>query len=172
MGPRVELQDPRVSPFATQEDVGSLAPPSPPPTDSEAASMQRSPVVNTGMSATPDNAEEEDAEEAFRTETSGADLRRMKMPLTGPDSTAGWSRRGRNGMPMRRLEQSPRRSWRAPLASSPGLFPTTRCMPVCPHPVTPRRLQEHWMKRKLTSESPHREENTSPTGYIRKNLPC
>jgi len=49
IGPRVELQDPGVSPLATQEEVGSLTPPSsPPPITPEAASTQRSPVTGTG----------------------------------------------------------------------------------------------------------------------------
>ena len=55
IGPRVELQNPGVSPLATQEDVGSLTPPSSPsPLTPEAASTQRSPVINTGASATPE----------------------------------------------------------------------------------------------------------------------
>jgi len=74
MGPRVELQDPRVSPLATQEEVGSLTPPSsPPPITPEAASTQRSPVVNTGTSATPEPDSDNEAEETFRAETSGAE---------------------------------------------------------------------------------------------------
>ena len=73
IGPRVELQDPGVSPLATQEDVGLLTPPpSPPPITPEAASTQRSPVVNTGASATPEPDSDNEAEETFRAETSGA----------------------------------------------------------------------------------------------------
>src|SRR5712691_3315723 len=56
IGPRVELQYPGVSPFAMQEDVGSLTPPSPPPTPTtpEAASTQHSPAVNSGTPAIPE----------------------------------------------------------------------------------------------------------------------
>ena len=55
IGPRVELQDPGVSPLATQEDVGLLTPPSPsPPPTPEAASTQRSPAVNAGTPAIPE----------------------------------------------------------------------------------------------------------------------
>jgi len=73
IGPRVELQDPGVSPLAMQEDVRSLTPSSPSPITPEAASMQCSLVANTGTSATPNNDSAEDAEEAFRAETSGAE---------------------------------------------------------------------------------------------------
>ena len=45
-GPRIELQEPGVSCLAT-------LPPSSPPTISEAALTQRSPVVNTGTPAIP-----------------------------------------------------------------------------------------------------------------------
>ena len=55
IGPCVKLQDPGVSPLATQEDVRSLTPPSSSsPITPKAASMQRSLVVNTGASATPE----------------------------------------------------------------------------------------------------------------------
>src|SRR5260221_7988072 len=75
IGPRVELQDPGVSPLATQEDVGSLTPPSSPPspTTPEAASTQRSPAANMGTSATPEPASDNAAEETFRAKTSGAE---------------------------------------------------------------------------------------------------
>ena len=50
--PRIELQKPAVSHLATQEKAGSLTLSSlPPPTTPEAASMQRSPAVNTGTLA-------------------------------------------------------------------------------------------------------------------------
>ncbi len=75
IGPRVELQIPGVSPLATHEDIGLLTSPSPSssPLTPEAASMQCSPVANTGTSATPDNDSAEDAEEAFRAKTSRAE---------------------------------------------------------------------------------------------------
>jgi hypothetical protein len=74
MGPRVELQNLGVSPLATHEDTGSLPLPSPSPSPTpEAASTQCSPVVNTGTSATPDSDSDNDAEEAFCTETPGAE---------------------------------------------------------------------------------------------------
>ena len=74
MGPRVELQHPGFSPLATQEEVGLLTPPSSPsPPTPEAASTQHSLVVNTGTSATPDSDSDNEAEEAFRTEMSGAE---------------------------------------------------------------------------------------------------
>src|SRR5712691_238336 len=76
IGPRVELQDPGVSPLATQEDVGSLTPPSSPPTPTtpEAASTQRSPAVNSGTSATPEpDSDNDDEWDTFRAETSGAE---------------------------------------------------------------------------------------------------
>src|SRR5260221_3207566 len=50
MGPRVELQDPGVSPLATHEDAGSSPSPSPSSTPTpvpEAASTERSPAANT-----------------------------------------------------------------------------------------------------------------------------
>src|SRR5712691_5180660 len=56
IGPRVELQDTGVSPLAMQEDVGSLTPPSSPPSPitPEAASTQRSPAANMGTPETPE----------------------------------------------------------------------------------------------------------------------
>jgi len=75
IGPCVKLQIPGVSPLATHEDIGLLTSPSPSssPLTPEAASMQCSPVANTGTSATPNNDSAEDAEEAFHAETSGAE---------------------------------------------------------------------------------------------------
>src|SRR5260221_2071493 len=75
IGPPVEMQDPRVSPLATQEDVRSLTPPSSPPSPitPEAASTQRSPATNMGTSATPEPASDNAAEETFRAKTSGAE---------------------------------------------------------------------------------------------------
>jgi len=109
MGPRVELQHPGFSPLATQEEVGLLTPPSSPsPPTPEAASTQHSLVVNTGTSATPDSDSDNEAEEAFRTEMSGAE-----------DEDA-FGRAGLNGqlvkegeewMPTRRPEYAPHCLW-------------------------------------------------------------
>jgi len=54
VGPCIELQEPRVSCLATQENTGSLTLPSPPlPTTPEAASMQRSPAIDIETPAIP-----------------------------------------------------------------------------------------------------------------------
>ena len=73
MGPRVELQVPRVSPLAMQEDAGSSPSPSSlsPPTP-EAASMQCSPATNTDTSAIPEP-DSDDEWETFRAETWSAE---------------------------------------------------------------------------------------------------
>src|SRR5260221_13204809 len=75
IGPHVELQDPGVSPLATQEDVGPLTPPSSPPSPitPEAASTQCSPAANMGTSATPEPDLDNVAEETFHAETSGVE---------------------------------------------------------------------------------------------------
>jgi len=65
-------------------------------------------------------------------------------------------------MPTRRPGQSSRRAWRTPHALSPGLFPRTCC--IHPHSVTPWRLQEHRMRRKLASEPSPCTENMLPNG--------
>ena len=73
VGPRIELQHPGFSPLATQEEVGSLAPPSPsPPPAPEAASMQRSPATNTDTSAIPEP-DSDNEWETFRAETWSAE---------------------------------------------------------------------------------------------------
>ena len=76
MGPRIELQNPGVSPLATHEDAGSSPSPSSSsssPLTPEAASTQCSLVVNPGTSATPDSDSDDDAKKAFRTETLGVE---------------------------------------------------------------------------------------------------
>ena len=71
MGSCIELQNPGVSPLATQVDAGSSPPPPPTP---GAASTQCSPVVNTGTPATPDTTRKTTTRpEAFRAEMSGVE---------------------------------------------------------------------------------------------------
>src|SRR5260221_5708026 len=52
-GPRLELREPGASYLTTQEDAGSSPSPLPLPITPEAASMQRSPAVNSRTPATP-----------------------------------------------------------------------------------------------------------------------
>jgi len=52
-GPRLELREPGASYLTTQEDAGSSPSPLPLPITPEAASMQRSPAVNSGTPTTP-----------------------------------------------------------------------------------------------------------------------
>jgi len=66
IGPCVKLQNPGVSPLATQEDVRLLTPPSSSsPITSKAASMQHPLAVNTGALATPEPDLDNEAKETF-----------------------------------------------------------------------------------------------------------